>query len=203
MLGTGIMWVKVRAEAGLHARSIWCSMQRRRTVPAIQGLLAPDMSKPPTSGAGSRAETCSGSTAVRFVERGETAEVISSALGLAIAPDPRLCERVNWGGGGEFESFKDDWRRSVSDRDFVPPGGDSSRQAGERMRAFLEHLSALEGTVVAVTHGGVTTDLLRTLLGDDELSPELLRDGVPPCAITTIKDMQVTGIASVAHLRSP
>lgn len=133
----------------------------------------------------------------------ETAEVISSALGLAIAPDPRLCERVNWGGGGEFESFKDDWRRSVSDRDFVPPGGDSSRQAGERMRAFLEHLSALEGTVVAVTHGGVTTDLLRTLLGDDELSPELLRDGVPPCAITTIKDMQVTGIASVAHLRSP
>ena len=69
------------------------------------------------------------------------------------------------------------------------------------MRAFLEHLSALQGTVVAVTHGGVTTDLLRTLLGDDELPGGMLRDGVPPCAITTIEDMHVTGIASVAHLR--
>jgi broad specificity phosphatase PhoE len=109
---------------------------------------------------------------------------------------------VNWGGGAHaFESFKDDWRRSVSDRDFVPPGGDSSRQAGERMRAFLEHLSTLQGTVVAVTHGGVTTDLLRTLLGDDELPGGMLRDGIPPCAITTIEDMHVTGIASVAHLR--
>jgi Fructose-2,6-bisphosphatase len=131
----------------------------------------------------------------------ETAEVISSALGLAITPDPRLRERMNWGGTRAFESFTDDWRRSVSDRDFVPPGGDSSRQAGERIRAFLEHLSPLQGTVVAVTHGGVTTDLLRTMLGDDEVPAGLLRDGVPPCAITTIEDMHVTEIASVAHLR--
>src|SRR5258708_3598984 len=131
----------------------------------------------------------------------ETAEVISSALGLPITPDPKLRERVNWGGTRAFESFMDDWRRSVSDQDFVSPGGDSSRQAGERMRAFLEHLFGSAGTVVAVTHGGVTTDLLRTLLGDDEVPAGLLRDGIPPCAITTIEDMHVTGIASVAHLR--
>ena len=131
----------------------------------------------------------------------ETAEVIARVLGLSITQDARLRERVNWDGAYKFESFLDNWRRSAMDRDFIPPGGDSSRQAGERMRAFLEDLSPLQGRVVAVTHGGVTTDLLRTLLGDDKLLAGLLRNGIPPCAITTIEDMQVTGIASMVHLR--
>ncbi|MGN6680383.1 MAG: histidine phosphatase family protein [Streptosporangiaceae bacterium] len=133
----------------------------------------------------------------------ETADAIAAELGLAITLDPRLRERVNWDGTSAFETFLADWRESVRDRDFIPPGGDSSRQAGERMRAFLEDISAQHGTVVAVTHGGVTTDLLRTLLSDHQLSPRLLHDGVPPCAVTTVTDMKITEIASVAHLRSP
>jgi broad specificity phosphatase PhoE len=132
----------------------------------------------------------------------ETAEAIAAATGLAITLEPRLRERLNWDGSCAFETFMDDWQRSVKDREFIPPGGDSSRQAGERMRAFLEDVSAQRGTVVAVTHGGATTDLLRTLIGDDELPMRLLRDGFPACAITTIEDMKVMGIASVAHLRS-
>src|SRR5262249_2271444 len=127
----------------------------------------------------------------------ETAEVIAAELGLALALDPRLRERVNWDGTAALQIFLDDWRRSVMDRDFSPPGGDSSRQAGERMRAFLEEASAQHDAVVAVTHGGVTTDLIRTLLRDDQIPARLLHDGIPPCAITTITDMQVTEIASV------
>ncbi len=133
----------------------------------------------------------------------QTAEVIASALGLRVVPDPRLRERVNWSGTGTFKVFLGDWRRSALDRDYVPPGGDSSRQAGERMRAFVADLPAHRGSVVAVTHGGATTDLLRTLLGDDQVPDRLLNDGVPACAITTLDGLQVTGIASVAHLGSP
>jgi broad specificity phosphatase PhoE len=112
--------------------------------------------------------------------------VIAAGLGLNVALDARLRERVNWDGERTFQSFSEDWERSIRDRDFVPPGGESSRRAGSRMIGFLRDMTALEGTVVAVTHGGVTTDLLRTLLGDDQLPGPLLRDGIPACAITTI-----------------
>jgi broad specificity phosphatase PhoE len=134
----------------------------------------------------------------------ETAEAIAAGLGLSVVPDGRLRERVNWDGGCTFQSFSDDWERSVRDRDFVPPGGDSSREAGWRMVGFLRDMTALEGTVVAVTHGGVTTDLLRTLLGDESLPALLLRDGIPACALTIIqinrpnRDMQVTAMAEIA-----
>jgi broad specificity phosphatase PhoE len=131
----------------------------------------------------------------------QTAQVIGSALGLAVVPDPRLRERANWAGTGPFEAFLADWQRSVEDRDYVPAGGDSSRQAGERMRAFVAGLPAGQGPAVAVTHGGATVDLLRTLLGDEHVPAELVSDGVPPCAITTLDGLSVTAMASVAHLQ--
>jgi broad specificity phosphatase PhoE len=131
----------------------------------------------------------------------ETAEAIAAATGLAMTVEPRLRERLNWDGSCPFEVFLNEWQRSVKDSEFIPVGGDSSRQAGERMRAFLEDVSAQRGSVAAVTHGGVTTDLLRTLLGGDELPEGLLQDGVPPCAITTIMGMEVIEIASTAHLQ--
>ena len=130
----------------------------------------------------------------------QTAQVIGSALGLTVVPDPWLRERANWAGTDPFEAFLADWQRSVEDRDYVPGGGDSSRQAGERMRAFVGGLQAGQRPVVAVTHGGATVDLLRTLLGDDQVPAGLLSDGVQPCAITTPDDLNVAGIASVAHL---
>ena len=56
--------------------------------------------------------------------------------------------------------------------------------------------------VIVAAHGGVTGDLLRTLLGDDAV-PELA-DGVPACAITTLDvvgaDITVLDIANVDHL---
>jgi broad specificity phosphatase PhoE len=130
----------------------------------------------------------------------QTAQVIASAAGLAVAVDARLRERVNWDGEQPLKQFRAAWARSVRDRDFVPPSGDSSRQAGRRFREFLDDQAPGRGPVAAVTHGGVTVDLLRTLLGDDAVPARLLREGVPPCAVSVIDGRTVVEIASVAHL---
>jgi hypothetical protein len=33
-----------------------------------------------------------------------------------------------------------------------------------------------------ITHGGITTDLMRNLLDEEDLPPKLLAAGIPPCA---------------------
>jgi broad specificity phosphatase PhoE len=134
----------------------------------------------------------------------ETAEIIASASRAGLHRDVRLRERMNWDGDQPIEDFLAEWARSTADRDYVPGGGDSSGRAGERLRAFLLDVIAEPGPVAGVTHGGVTVDLLRTLLGDGGLPrgllDELLDNGVPPCAVTTLRDLEVIEIASVVHL---
>jgi broad specificity phosphatase PhoE len=130
----------------------------------------------------------------------ETADCIASVTGLAVRPDARLAERLNWDGSQTYEAFLALWARTASDRDFVPPGGGSSRQAGARLQAFLTGLPGAHGPVAVVTHGGITTDLLRNLLDDDALPPQLLAAGIPPCAVTTIDNLSVVMVASTAHL---
>ena len=130
----------------------------------------------------------------------ETAAPIASATGLPVQLESRLRERLNWDGDQTFDAFLADWDRSTRDRDFVLSNGESSRSAGERMRAFLGGLTGRPGPVAAVSHGGATTDLLRTLLGDDALSPQLFDQGIPACAITVLDDLDVVAIASIAHL---
>jgi hypothetical protein len=61
-------------------------------------------------------------------------------------------------------------------------------------------LSGLPGPAAAVTHGGITTELLRDLLGDDALRPGVLDEGVPPGAITALDDLNPVMVASVSHL---
>jgi broad specificity phosphatase PhoE len=130
----------------------------------------------------------------------ETAGCIASVTGLTVQPDARLTERLNWDGSQPYEAFAALWARTTSDRDFTPPGGGSSRQAGARLQAFLAGLPGTSGPFAVVTHGGITTDLLRTLLNDDALPPQLLTAGIPPCAVTTIDDLTVVTIASTSHL---
>ena len=130
----------------------------------------------------------------------ETAAAIAAATGLPVQVDGRLRERWNWDGTQPFESFVGDWDRSAQDRDFTRSNGESSRSAGDRMRAFVAGLAGRPGPVAAVSHGGVTTDLLRTLLGDEALPQRLLAEGIPPCAVTTLDDLQVVAIASTRHL---
>lgn len=39
---------------------------------------------------------------------------------------------------------------------------------------------------VVATHGGVTVDLLRDLVGDEPLGDRLV-EGMPPCGLTTLR----------------
>ena len=131
----------------------------------------------------------------------QTAAPIAAATSLPAQLDTRLRERLNWDGSQTLDAFVADWSRSTQDRDFVLGNGESSRSAGERMLAFVGDLTGRSGPVAVFTHGGVTTDLLRTLVGDDALPSGLLDEGIPACAITTLDDLDVVAIASTGHLR--
>ncbi|MEU6254322.1 histidine phosphatase family protein [Streptomyces sp. NPDC047043] len=131
----------------------------------------------------------------------ETAQFIASASGIRVQEDVRLRERMNWADDQPIEEFLADWAATVQDRDFVPRSGDSSRHAGARLLSCLTDLAAERGPVAIVTHGGVTVDLLRSLVGDEVLPDSLLHDGVPSCAITTLDGTAVVDIASQAHLQ--
>jgi broad specificity phosphatase PhoE len=133
----------------------------------------------------------------------ETAGCIAAVTGLTAQPDARLRERLNWDGTMPLEAFLALWARMRHDRDFAPGNEESSRQAGARLQAFLAGLPSTPGPVAAVTHGGITTDLLCNLLGDDALPSRLLDAGIPPCAITAVDDLNVVMIASVGHLSLP
>jgi len=130
----------------------------------------------------------------------ETAERIAAVTGLAVQPDAKLRERMNWDGSLPFETFLAAWARTMQDRDWVPANGESSRQAGTRLQEFLVGLRAAAGPVAVVTHGGITVDLLRNLVGDDAVPPHVLATGIPPCAVTAVEDLNVIMIASVSHL---
>jgi broad specificity phosphatase PhoE len=129
-----------------------------------------------------------------------TAGFLGAAGGLQVQLDERLRERLNWADGQPVEEFLTAWARCERDRDYVPPGGDSSRQAAARLRAFLDEHIDTTGAVAAVTHGGVTVDLLRTLLGDDEVTTRRLWNGVTPCAITTWDGHRFVDVARTGHL---
>ena len=68
-----------------------------------------------------------------------------------------------------LEAFLTLWARASQDRDFAPGDEESSRQAGAQLQAFLASLPSTPGPAAAVTHGGITTDLLCNQLGDDGL----------------------------------
>src|SRR3954447_24174210 len=100
----------------------------------------------------------------------ETASILAEELGVETHQDPRLRERMNWEGDGSLEDFLVEWRRASDDRAYVPLLGDSSAAAADRFLAALDDITfPATGAVVVVGHGGVTTDALRTLLGDDEV----------------------------------
>lgn len=124
----------------------------------------------------------------------ETASPITEQCGIALRIDPRLRERMNWDDPAvqTIEDFLDDWRSTSQDRSYRPRSGDSSRQAASRFLAVLADIAAdcSAGRAIVVTHGGVTTDLLRDVLGDAELrsrAPSLIEEGVPCCAVTTLQ----------------
>lgn len=143
----------------------------------------------------------------------ETARPIAEACALPLLIDERLTERMNWTTAiwPRMEDFIEDWDRASVDRHYQPKGGESSAAAAARMLAFLDEVrqSGSKGRFVAVSHGGVTVDLLRTLMGDTEVAsrhPDLVREGPPPAGITTLETVgqnwRVTAIGDLHHLTS-
>jgi len=70
----------------------------------------------------------------------ETVDCIASVTELTVQPDTRPRERLNWDGSVSFEAFLALWACTRHDRDFAPGNGESSRQAGVRLQAFLAGL---------------------------------------------------------------
>ena len=123
----------------------------------------------------------------------ETAAPIARTVRLAVSIDERLTERMNWGGptSQSAEAFFAEWERTVADRDYVPSSGNSSRAAAARFAMFLDDADRghRAGPIAVVSHGGVTIDLLRDLIGDERLEtsvPGLFDNGMPPCGMTRI-----------------
>lgn len=141
----------------------------------------------------------------------QTAAPIAEEVAIEVTVEPRLRERMNWDDPKveSIEEFLEDWHAAAADRSYRPRSGDSSTEAAARFLEVLEDLATTysTGAVIVVTHGGVTTDSLRTLLGDEQLrsrAPTLIDDGLPPCALTTLEQADegwvVRSIATTDHL---
>ena len=75
----------------------------------------------------------------------ETAGCIAAVTGLTVQADARLRERLNWDGGMPFEAFLALWARTTRDRDLVPAGGQSARQAAAQSAAAARQAAMRPG----------------------------------------------------------
>lgn len=145
----------------------------------------------------------------------ETAEYISVRTNTLVKVDDRLRERVNWGDLPDqtFDEFVDMWDRCTREPDYIPPIGDSARQACERMSSLLGELGKeypSGSNIVIVTHGGLITDYLANTYTHHELSrfhPNFIAEQsslVPECSITKLMykhdKFSIDCFASVDHL---
>jgi 2,3-bisphosphoglycerate-dependent phosphoglycerate mutase/probable phosphoglycerate mutase len=147
----------------------------------------------------------------------ETAAYIGLKTKLTISEDSRLRERANWGDLPEqtFDEFIAMWERCTRDRDYIPPVGDSAKQAGERLSSFLIELAKKhppESNIVIVTHGGLITDFLVHTFSESLLNARhpnfvaVQSDLIPECSVTKLiyenGNYRLDVFASVEHLES-
>lgn len=126
----------------------------------------------------------------------QTARSIADHLGLAVETSELLRERADWQPQHPVEQFVSWWQKASRQRDYQPPVGDSSIKAGQRIEHLLRELSQT-GKVqqaVAVSHGGVITDFLRNVVGDEYLLTRFFPDqkalyltSIPECSITEVE----------------
>ncbi|MCW3795251.1 histidine phosphatase family protein [Paenibacillus sp. LS1] len=147
----------------------------------------------------------------------ETASMIAHHTQSHITEDSRLRERANWGDCPDqsFEEFIAMWDRCTSDPDYIPPVGDSAKQAGERLASLLTELANEEpenSNIIVVAHGGLITDFLVQTFTEGELNVwhsdfiAMQNQLIPECSITTLIHDQgkytIEAFASTEHLDS-
>jgi broad specificity phosphatase PhoE len=146
----------------------------------------------------------------------ETAEYIALETNSRINVDSRLRERANWGDlpGQSFDEFVAMWERCTHESEYIPPVGDSAKQAGERLSSLLSELAKKhppQSNIVIVTHGGLITDFLVHTFPMNQLDvwhPNFVSvqsELVPECSITTLSyesgKYKVEDFASIEHLK--
>lgn len=105
----------------------------------------------------------------------QTADAIAKQLKSKVETNEMIRERINFGDdpNQKKEQFLADWKKTTLDRNYVPMLGQSSMDAGQRMKKFLDTLPLSHENIILVSHGGIISDLLRTLFGDSFVSPLL------------------------------
>lgn len=147
----------------------------------------------------------------------ETAEIIALETKSIVNEDIRLRERANWGDLPEqtLAEFVEMWERCTRDPYFLPPVGDSVKQASERFTALLSEVGEKYPTgssIIFVTHGGLITDFLVSTFPESQLNkwhPDFLAtqsELVSECSITEIiydkGNLSLKMFASVKHLEA-
>lgn len=102
----------------------------------------------------------------------QTADVVASALGVAVTEDERLAEGDTgaWSGlahadvlAADPEAFA---RFRALDPSFAPPGGETFAAVEARVLAAVRDAEALGGTVLLVAHTNTLRVLLRAVRGE-------------------------------------
>ncbi|MEK8126471.1 histidine phosphatase family protein [Paenibacillus filicis] len=145
----------------------------------------------------------------------ETAEYMALETKSTVHVDSRLRERANWGDlpGQTFDEFVAMWERCTCEPEYIPPVGDSAKQAGERLSSLLTELAQkhpVDGHIAIVTHGGLITDFLVQTFREEQLKvwhPHFVAvqsELIPECSITTLiyesGEYRIEDFASVEHL---
>lgn len=139
----------------------------------------------------------------------QTADAIASPLGLDVAIDRRLIE-LDYGeyDGRALDAVPaDTWARWRADLTFAPPGGESLQALGQRVRAFLDELTAepSDATVALVAHvSPIKASVAWALATGDELTWRL---HVAPASISRIavgrRGAVLQSFNEVGHLAEP
>jgi broad specificity phosphatase PhoE len=145
----------------------------------------------------------------------QTARYIADILSLTFETNDLLKERMNWGDDlhQSIEDFIVLWNKTSQTRDWQPPVGDSSVNAGQRLAKIMSNMLDDEHEhVVLVTHGGVTADFLRNTFKSEVLNQFIadfestLDRNIKECSITIVEadpnnpKLKLIELAYIDHL---
>lgn len=139
-----------------------------------------------------------------------TAEIINSYLQVPQSTDLRLKERMEYEPKrGSFDAFLDEWDKTMANRMYQPPYGDSAVHAGNRIISLLEELDD-DNHYVCISHGGIIGDVVRNLFSESlytlttDLSKSLKWLNIPEASITEIhkagKIYTLKMVGDISHL---